>query len=107
MYYQKLFRRCLQSGTGGGGGIKFILSMFNNFVILTGMVSRVLSKIVNVAGKCRIPDIDISLPLVPLNCSWIIWYGIIIKYGFLKRNYVKTIQYGAEMENVKDRGATH
>ena len=34
---------------GGGGGeveTKFVLSMFNNFVILAGMVSRVLSKIV-------------------------------------------------------------
>jgi hypothetical protein len=85
--------------------------MFNNFVILAGMVSRVLSKIVNVAGKCRISDIDISLPPVPLNCSWVhglYGYGIIIKYGFLKRNYVKTIQlYGAKMENVKDRGANH
>ena len=31
---------------GGEGETKFVLSMFNNFVILTGMVSRVLSKIV-------------------------------------------------------------
>ena len=31
---------------GGGGETKFVLSMFNNFVILAGMVSRVLSKIV-------------------------------------------------------------
>jgi hypothetical protein len=101
----------LNWGGGGGGETKFILSMFNNFVILAGMVSRVLSKIVNVAGKCRISDIDISLPSVPLNCSWVhglYGYGIIIKYGFLKRNYVKTIQlYGAKMENVKDRGANH
>jgi hypothetical protein len=29
-----------------GRGTKFVLSMFNNFVILAGMVSRVLSKIV-------------------------------------------------------------
>jgi hypothetical protein len=31
---------------GGEGGTKFVLSTFNNFVILAGMVSRVLSKIV-------------------------------------------------------------
>ena len=31
---------------GGGGDTKHILSMFNNFVILAGIVSRVLSKIV-------------------------------------------------------------
>ena len=31
---------------GGEGETKFVLSMFNNFVILAGMVSRVLSKIV-------------------------------------------------------------
>ena len=31
---------------GGGGETKFVLSMFNNFVILAVMVSRVLSKIV-------------------------------------------------------------
>jgi hypothetical protein len=30
----------------GEGETKFVLSMFNNFVILAGMVSRVLSKIV-------------------------------------------------------------
>jgi hypothetical protein len=35
----------------GGGGTKFVLSMFNNFVILTGMVSRVLSKIVAIYGS--------------------------------------------------------
>ena len=55
VYYQKLFRRCLTLnwGWGGGGGgrgaaeTKFVLSMFNKFVILAGMqVSRVLSKIV-------------------------------------------------------------
>ena len=33
-------------GGGGEGETKFVLSMFNNFVILAGMVSRVLSKIV-------------------------------------------------------------
>ena len=31
---------------GGGGGDNVFLAMFNNFVILAGMVSRVLSKIV-------------------------------------------------------------
>ena len=31
---------------GGEGETKFVLSMFNNFVILARMVSRVLSKIV-------------------------------------------------------------
>ena len=31
---------------GGGGETKFVLPMFNNFVKLAGMVSRVLSKIV-------------------------------------------------------------
>jgi hypothetical protein len=47
VYYQKLFRRCSQHWTGGGEGeTKFVLSMFNNFVILAGLVSRVLSKIV-------------------------------------------------------------
>ena len=49
VYYQKLFRRCSQHYSTGGGGEgekKFVLSMFNNFVILAGMVSRVLSKIV-------------------------------------------------------------
>jgi hypothetical protein len=30
---------------GGEGETQFVLSMFNNFVILAGMVSRVLSKI--------------------------------------------------------------
>jgi hypothetical protein len=30
------------------GETKFVLSMFNNFVILAGMVSRVLSKIVTI-----------------------------------------------------------
>jgi hypothetical protein len=30
----------------GGGETKFVLSIFSNFVILAGMVSRVLSKIV-------------------------------------------------------------
>ena len=30
----------------GGGETNFVLSLFNNFVILAGMVSRVLSKIV-------------------------------------------------------------
>jgi hypothetical protein len=45
--YQKLFQRCSQHWTGRGGReTKFVLSMFNNFVILTGMISRVLSKIV-------------------------------------------------------------
>jgi hypothetical protein len=37
---------------GGGGGeveTKFVLLMFNNSVILAGMVSRVLSKIVDVS----------------------------------------------------------
>jgi hypothetical protein len=33
-------------GGGGEGETKFVLSIFNNFVILAGMVSRVLSKIV-------------------------------------------------------------
>jgi hypothetical protein len=33
-------------GGGGGGGDNVFLAMFNNFVILAGMVSRVLSKIV-------------------------------------------------------------
>jgi hypothetical protein len=36
-------------GGGGGGGMgetNVVLSMFNNFVILAGIVSRVLSKIV-------------------------------------------------------------
>jgi hypothetical protein len=32
---------------GGGGETKFVLSMFNNFVQLAGMLSRVLSKIVD------------------------------------------------------------
>ena len=39
----------LGGGGGGGGGTgetNFVLSMFNNLVILAGMVSRVLSKIV-------------------------------------------------------------
>jgi hypothetical protein len=45
-YYQKLFRRCSQHWTGGEGETKFVLLMFNNFVILAGMVSSVLSKIV-------------------------------------------------------------
>jgi hypothetical protein len=46
--YQKLFRVVsnIELGGGGGGGQSFVLSMFNNFVILAGMVSRVLSKIV-------------------------------------------------------------
>ena len=35
---------------GGEGETKFVLSMFNNFVILAGMVSRVLSKIVGQNG---------------------------------------------------------
>ena len=35
-----------QSLNWGEGETKFVLSMFNNFVILAGMVSRVLSKIV-------------------------------------------------------------
>jgi hypothetical protein len=35
---------------GGEGETKFVLSMFNNFVILAGMVSRVLSKIVVPVG---------------------------------------------------------
>jgi hypothetical protein len=47
VYYQKLFRRCLQHLTGGEGEgeAKFVLSMFNNFVILAGMISKILSKI--------------------------------------------------------------
>jgi hypothetical protein len=32
-------------GFGGEGETEFVLSMFKNFVILAGMVSRVLSKI--------------------------------------------------------------
>ena len=36
----------IELGGGGEGETKFVLSMFNNFVILAGMVSRVLSKIV-------------------------------------------------------------
>ena len=36
----------LNRGGGGGEETKFVLSMFNNFVILAGMDSRVLSKIV-------------------------------------------------------------
>ena len=39
---------------GGGEETKFVLSMFNNFVILAGMVSRVLSKIV--ACAIRVPQ---------------------------------------------------
>ena len=39
----------LNWGGGGEGETKFVLSMFNNFVILAGMVSRVLSKIVATA----------------------------------------------------------
>jgi hypothetical protein len=35
-----------RGGGGEEGETKFVLSMFNNFVILAGMVSRVLSKIV-------------------------------------------------------------
>jgi hypothetical protein len=42
-----LFNIELGGGGGGGGDTKFVLSMFNKFVILAGMqVSRVLSKIV-------------------------------------------------------------
>jgi hypothetical protein len=37
---------------GGEGETKFVLSMFNNFVTLAGMVSRVLSKIV-----ARVPEL--------------------------------------------------
>ena len=39
----------IELGGGGGGGqgvTNFVLSMFNNLVILAGMVSRVLCKIV-------------------------------------------------------------
>jgi hypothetical protein len=36
----------IELGGEGEGETKFVLSMFNNFVILAGMVSRVLSKIV-------------------------------------------------------------
>jgi hypothetical protein len=36
----------IELGGGGGGETKFVLSIFSNFVILAGMVSRVLSKIV-------------------------------------------------------------
>ena len=36
----------LNWGGGGEGETKFVLSMFNNFVILAGMVSRILSKVV-------------------------------------------------------------
>jgi hypothetical protein len=50
VYYQKLFAT-LNSRGGGGGETKFVLSIFNNFVILAGMVSRVLSKIVACYGK--------------------------------------------------------
>ena len=39
-------------GGGGEGETKFVLSMFNNFVILAGMVLRVLSKIVDF-GRSR------------------------------------------------------
>ena len=41
-----LFTTLNWGGGGGEGETKFVLSMFNNFVILAGMVSRVLSKIV-------------------------------------------------------------
>ena len=56
VYYQKLFRRYLylyNIELGGGEGeivgdkVCFVIEMFNNFVILAGMVSRDLtSKIV-------------------------------------------------------------
>ena len=47
VYYQKLFTTLNLGGGGRGEGeTKFVLSIFNNFVILAGMVSRVLSKIV-------------------------------------------------------------
>ena len=36
----------IELGGGGEGETKFVLSMFNNFVQLAGMISRVLSKIV-------------------------------------------------------------
>jgi hypothetical protein len=55
VYYQKLFRRCSQHWTGGEGETKFVLSKFNNFVQLAGMVSRVLSKIV--ASRTKIHEI--------------------------------------------------
>ena len=38
---------------GGEGETKFVLSMFNNFVILAGMVSRFLSKIVASQPRSR------------------------------------------------------
>jgi hypothetical protein len=57
----------LNWGGGGGGGegeTKFVLSMFNNFVILAGMVSRVLSKIVvwtpNVIGWFVVTWLEIN-----------------------------------------------
>jgi hypothetical protein len=42
---------------GGEGETKFVLAMFNNFVILAGMVSRVLSKIkaVTLEPKAKCP----------------------------------------------------
>jgi hypothetical protein len=40
--YQKLFRYCLQHWTEGEGVLKFVLSMCINFVILAGMVWRVV-----------------------------------------------------------------
>ena len=47
----------LGGGEGGEGETKFVLSMFNNFVILAGMVSRVLSKIkaVTLEPKAKCP----------------------------------------------------
>jgi hypothetical protein len=69
VYYQKLFRRCSQHWIGGEGETKFVLSMFNNFVILAGMVSRVLSKIVAWLPCTCDRGIPMQLPRINLNKS--------------------------------------
>jgi hypothetical protein len=86
VYYQKLFRRCSQHWTGGEGETKlegetmFVLSMINNFVILAGMVSRVLSKIVWNTLNLIVHDSSIFFNFLPLQKSerWI--YTLILVF---------------------------
>ena len=51
----------------GGGETKFVLSMFNNFVQLAGMVSRVLSKIVWNTLILIVHDNSIFFNFLPLQ----------------------------------------
>ena len=52
---------------GGEGETKFVLSMFNNFVILAGLVSRVLSKIVWNTLNLIVHDNSIFFNFLPLQ----------------------------------------